>query len=483
MKTRRWTALSLTGLVGAVALLAVALTLLPPQAAQSAGQATVVSITFDDTYVDTVPALDAMKAKGIPGTMYVNSQRIGFNANYMTRAQLKGYADAGFEVGGHTLNHEDLTTLPADVAKANICQDRANLVNLGYKPTSFAYPFGGEDVNIQQMVRECGYNSARITSDLRSPTSCLKCATAEMIPPVNPYAIRTPATARSTFTLADYQSMVTQAENDKGGWVPLVFHHVCDTCGGNSITLANFTAFLDWLKDRPTSTTVKTVDSVMGGAVVPIGDVDPVPDDDLVIIGSRQHTLNGINAYRCSGCLIEYTRVAGATTGANAFGTEVSVVGGVVTAVQNGVGNMAIPAGTGNYVLSGHGESATWLKSWAKVGTSVTVHGADAPPPPPPPAAPSCPSGQVTVGAQTHVVSGTDVARKAGFLVVYTPAFGDATGTNEFGFEATVVGGKITRVNDALGNMPIPDDGCVLSGHGESRTWLKTFAVVGATVR
>jgi hypothetical protein len=288
---------------------------------------------------------------------------------------------------------------------------------------------------------------------------------------------------RSTYSLADIESMVTNAENDKGGWVPLVFHHICDACGGNSISLANFTALMDWLKTRPVTTTVKTVNTVIGGTPVPVVDVEPVPDTDLVTIGSRQHVINGVNAYRCSGCLIQYTRVAGATTGANAFGTEVSVVAGKVTAIQNGVGNMAVPVGTGDYVLSGHGESATWLKSFAKVGVDVAMHDAGGPPPPPPPAPVSCPSGQVTVGAQTHVVSGTDIARKSGFLVVYTPAFGDSTGTNEFGFEATVVAGKVTRVNDALGNMPIPDDGCVLSGHGESRTWLKTFAVVGATVR
>jgi hypothetical protein len=262
----------------------------------------------------------------------------------------------------------------------------------------------------------------------------------------------------------------------------MVFHHICSTsCSGNAIPLSEFTAFVDWLGTQP-SVTVKTVDSVVGGTYTPPGNPDPVPDDDSVSIGTHSHVIDGVNVNRCTGCLIEYNHVRGATTGTNPYGTEVSVVGGKVTAIQNGIGNMAIPSGS-DYVLSGHGDSATWLKSFAKVGVTVTLHGTGTPPPPPPPPPPSCPSGQVTVGAQTHVVSGTDIARLANFLVVYTPAFGDSTGTNQYGFEAAVVGGKITQVQNGVGNMLIPDNGCVLSGHGDSRTWLQTFAIVGADVR
>jgi peptidoglycan/xylan/chitin deacetylase (PgdA/CDA1 family) len=481
MKTSRWTALALTGLAGLLSTTAVAL--FPQGAAHSAPSPTVVSITWDDTFADSMPALDYMRSHGVPGTLYVNSDRVGFNSQFMTRAQLKSYADAGFEIGGHTLGHVDLTTMSVSDQQANICQDRQNLANLGYRPTSFAYPFGAETLDTEKAVAACGYNSGRLISDLKSPTSCLKCATAEPIPPVSAYAIRTPASVRATFSLADLESEVTNAENDKGGWVPMVFHHICDpaSCTGNAIPLSEFTAFVDWLGTQ-TSVTVKTVDAVVGGTYNPPGNPDPVPDDDAVLVGTKSHVLNGVNSYRCSDCLIEYTHIAGATTNTNAFGIEISVVGGVATQVQNGVGNMAIPPGSG-YVLSGHGEAATWLKATIPVGTSVTLHMTGAPPPPPPPPPTVCPSGQVTVGAQSHVVTGVDVARKANLLIVYTPAFGSTTGTNEFGFEAAVVGGTITKIEDGLGSMTIPDNGCVLSGHGEARTWLKTFAVVGANVR
>ncbi len=61
------------------------------------------------------------------------------------------------------------------------------------------------------------------------------------------------------------QSYVTEAENNGGGWVQLVFHDVCDNCGEYSTTLARLVAFLDWLQPRAASgTVVRTVAEVMG---------------------------------------------------------------------------------------------------------------------------------------------------------------------------------------------------------------------------
>lgn len=228
--------------------------------------------------------------------------------------------------------------------------------------------------------------------------------------------------------------------------------------------------------------TTPSVGAVGVGAYPARRHVDPLPPNTVVIAG-RRHTVNGVNGYRCLGCLTEYTRVAGATTGTNAFGTEVAVVDGKVRRVQSGVGSMRVPASAHSYVLSGHGRSATWLSAYAPVGARVMLHKIAGAPSPLPPWLGKCPSGQVTVGAQTHVITGVDVARLTNYLVVYTPAFGASTGTNEFGFEATVVGGKVTEISDGLGDTPIPSGGCVLSGHGEARTWLKTFAIIGADVR
>ena len=191
-----------------------------------------------------------------------------------------------------------------------------------------------------------------------------------------------------------------------------------------------------------------------------------------VRIGNQSLALTGTDIPRAANALVLYTPAHGASTRTNQYGFEAAVVNNVVTTVQNGVGNMAIPAN--GYVLSGHGTARTWLSNNAVVGATVNVDGT-APPPPPAP-------GSVTIGSANRALTGVDIPRAANALVLYDPAWGASTRTNRYGFEAAVVNNVVTTVQSGVGNMAIPSNGFVLSGHGTSSTWLQTNAVVGATV-
>ena len=175
--------------------------------------------------------------------------------------------------------------------------------------------------------------------------------------------------------------------------------------------------------------------------------------------------------YRSSNTLIRYTENP---SGTNAWGFEAAVVDDKITEVEHLVGGLEVPAG--GYVLSGHGDARVWLKDNAAVGATVST---DAPPPPPPPPAPA---NSVTVGGENRALDGTDVYRASGYLVRYTPSHGATTGTNEWGVEVAVVDGKITKVEHLVGNMEIPSNGYVLSGHGYSRIWLYLNGDVGTNV-
>ncbi len=202
-------------------------------------------------------------------TIYVNSPRVGA-PNYLSKAQLDAFAASGHEIGGHTLNHTDLTAVSTDEARRQVCTDRVNLLDMGYAVTSFANPFGATDGTVQQIISECGYNSARGVSGLRSPGSgCLSCPAAESIPPANAFRIRTPASVQSSTTLQMLQDYVTSAENAGGGWVPLLFHRVCADCEANAIDPDVFRAFVVWLSGRSSTTQVRTVHQVIGGDVQP----------------------------------------------------------------------------------------------------------------------------------------------------------------------------------------------------------------------
>lgn len=70
--------------------------------------------------------------------------------------------------------------------------------------------------------------------------------------------------------------------------------------------------------------------------------------------------------------------------------------------------------------------------------------------------------------------------RGPGQMVIYTPAFGIRTGTNEFGTEAIVDGNVVTSLSGA--DSIIPSDGLVISGHGKAKKWINENIIVGSKV-
>lgn len=229
---------------------------------------TVVSLTFDDTLADQFQVGDMAAARGMRVVFFVNSPRFG-TSGYMTQAQILSLEQQGHEIGGHTLSHANLPTLIDSDAHTQVCNDRAALLGQGFRVDSFAYPFGADDPAVWQVVRDCAYNSSRDVGGLRSAGSCPGCPITNTVPPDNIFSIRTNDSIHSNTSLATLEQYVTDTENNGGGYVPIVFHHVCDGCDPDSITAANLAAFLDWLAQRGPATQVGTIDQEIGGAVQP----------------------------------------------------------------------------------------------------------------------------------------------------------------------------------------------------------------------
>ena len=106
-----------------------------------------------------------------------------------------------------------------------------NLFDHGFSPTSFAYPFGSFDSGSESLVAACGYNSGRGVSGVDDTKTY-----AETIPPLDAYGTRTPPNPKQGTTLSTIESYVTAAATHGGGWVQLVFHHVCDGCDAYSVS-------------------------------------------------------------------------------------------------------------------------------------------------------------------------------------------------------------------------------------------------------
>ena len=239
---------------------------------------TIVSLTFDDGLNES-PVAAILRSHGMNATFYVNSNLIDQGSGYLTKAELDELMADGNEIGGHTFDHVDLATLSDAEQQAAICNDM-QLLDSWYpgKIHSFAYPFASTGPSTQSIVAAgCPgvgtYTSARSVGGLVSGAQCGGCATSETIPPGNPYYISSPESILSTTSLDAIKTLVTQAEDNGGGWVPLVFHQVCsNNCSDYSITEANLDAFLTWLQAREANYTyVRTVNQVM------IGDIPPPP--------------------------------------------------------------------------------------------------------------------------------------------------------------------------------------------------------------
>ena len=232
---------------------------------------TVVSLAFDGAQASQAQAQVQflLASRGMKGSFFVNSERVGTSDFYMTWQQVDELAADGHEIGGRTLTHVSLTDpdVPEAEKRRQVCEDRQNLTARGYDPVSFAYPGGWGDALAESIVSDCGYDAGRRVGGIVSPGWCPNCGSprAESLPPEDPFMVRTPAFGSGEITLAAAQNVVMQAEL-AGGWVPLVFHGVCETeCGSGWVRPSTLEALMDWLAARTAQgTVVRTIRETLG---------------------------------------------------------------------------------------------------------------------------------------------------------------------------------------------------------------------------
>ena len=109
----------------------------------SAAQSPIICFTFDDQHKGVYTnALPVMAQYGYRGTCFVNTNSLG-KPNSLNLNQLQElYHTWHWEIGGHTLNHEQLPQLEYAEAETAITLDYQNLVSWNLSPRSFALPRG-----------------------------------------------------------------------------------------------------------------------------------------------------------------------------------------------------------------------------------------------------------------------------------------------------------------------------------------------------
>jgi peptidoglycan/xylan/chitin deacetylase (PgdA/CDA1 family) len=132
--------------------------------ASGACPARAVALTFDDGYADAfTTALPVLQRYGFTATFYIVSGLVG-QPGYMSWEQLVALRDAGMEIGAHTIDHYDLTTLDPAESERQILQSKTDLEHrLGIGVTSFCYPVGLYNWSVAEQARAAGYLSAATT--------------------------------------------------------------------------------------------------------------------------------------------------------------------------------------------------------------------------------------------------------------------------------------------------------------------------------
>jgi len=118
-------------------------------------------LTIDDGNLDNYTnAFPIMQKYGFAGILYIVGNYIGAQ-DYMTVNQILEMYNAGWEVGNHSMNHLDLTTLEPDALRTEIVESREKLEEkLGIPVLTFAYPFGFKNESAVDYVKFAGYIGA-----------------------------------------------------------------------------------------------------------------------------------------------------------------------------------------------------------------------------------------------------------------------------------------------------------------------------------
>jgi peptidoglycan/xylan/chitin deacetylase (PgdA/CDA1 family) len=113
-----------------------------------------VTITFDDSYADNLPAAETLHEFGLPATFFVPTDYIDTDRVFpwdiglprlgnLTWADLRRMAALGHDIGSHTASHPNLSQLPHDQTRDELIRSKETLEDrLGRRVRHFAYPFG-----------------------------------------------------------------------------------------------------------------------------------------------------------------------------------------------------------------------------------------------------------------------------------------------------------------------------------------------------
>jgi peptidoglycan/xylan/chitin deacetylase (PgdA/CDA1 family) len=130
-----------------------------------------VVLTFDDGFADFYDtALPLLQRHGMTGTLFITSGWTGGSGEYLSEhrrrgmlnpRQIREIADAGIEIGAHSVTHPELDQLSAGSLRQELVGGKQALEDLlGLPVPGLAYPFGYSSKPVRDAAAAAGYEYA-----------------------------------------------------------------------------------------------------------------------------------------------------------------------------------------------------------------------------------------------------------------------------------------------------------------------------------
>lgn len=121
-----------------------------------------VVLTFDDGWENQhTYAYPILKEFGYTATFYIITNTTG-GKSYMSWGHIKELENAGMDIESHTATHQNLTKINMETVKKELTISKNKLeAELGHTIGMVAYPYYGNNLEVQKIVQEVGYTSAR----------------------------------------------------------------------------------------------------------------------------------------------------------------------------------------------------------------------------------------------------------------------------------------------------------------------------------
>lgn len=151
-----------------------------------------LAVTFDDAYGSVLRlALPVLAALGAPASVYAPTSFVGGGRPMswpgiehwlggpherelvpMGWPELGELADAGWEIGSHSVSHPKLTRVDAGTLASELRESRSEIeARLGRPCDTIAYPFGDVNAAVIEATAAAGYAAAGSVSSLRPPAA------------------------------------------------------------------------------------------------------------------------------------------------------------------------------------------------------------------------------------------------------------------------------------------------------------------------